>query len=210
MASKSMNLFIAALFIALFLMMNAFTSLLYDVKFYNQQYEGNGAYDKLGEETVLNATENLYSFLEGDGELSDFYTEREKAHMTDVRDLVDNTNALKWMFIGFGMLMTFFIYFGEPDNAFRQLSKVFIGVGIVAILGFVISLFLSMSFSSTFVSFHEMFFDNDLWMLDPGVDNMLTLFPESFFAAFFSRMMLKFLVGGIVIGTIAGFLVCFV
>lgn len=210
MASKWMNIVVAAIFMALFLLMNAFTSLLYDVKFYNQQYEENGAYDELGKETVLDATDNLYSFLKGDEGLSDFYTEKEKAHMDDVRNLVGNTNSLKWMFLGFGILLTFFLYFGEPEHAFSHLSHAFIAVGVVTILGFIISIFLSMSFSDTFVSFHEVFFDNDLWMLDPGVDHMLTLFPESFFAAFFSRIMIKFLAGGISLGMIGGFLLYFV
>jgi integral membrane protein (TIGR01906 family) len=35
-------------------------------------------------------------------------------------------------------------------------------------------------FTEAFVTFHEMAFSNDLWMLDPRADYLLMLFPEGF------------------------------
>ena len=30
--------------------------------------------------------------------------------------------------------------------------------------------------------FHHLFFDNDLWILDPAKDNLINLLPEGFFS----------------------------
>ena len=38
------------------------------------------------------------------------------------------------------------------------------------------------SFDRYFVVFHHLFFDNDLWILDPTKDNLINLLPEGFFS----------------------------
>ena len=46
-----------------------------------------------------------------------------------------------------------------------------------AILGFAIG----MNFSECFTIFHEIFFDNDLWLFDARTDYMIRMLPEGFF-----------------------------
>lgn len=47
---------------------------------------------------------------------------------------------------------------------------------------FAIFVFIAMTdFNSYFVRFHEMFFTNDLWLLNPKTDRMIQLLPEVFF-----------------------------
>ena len=47
----------------------------------------------------------------------------------------------------------------------------------------IINNFISMviNFNYTFTLFHEIFFRNDLWILDPRNDYLLIMFPERFF-----------------------------
>ena len=44
------------------------------------------------------------------------------------------------------------------------------------------ALIVSGSFDRYFVIFHHLFFDNDLWILDPAKDNLINLLPEGFFS----------------------------
>ncbi|NOZ80512.1 MAG: DUF1461 domain-containing protein [DPANN group archaeon] len=204
MTARTMNTITAALFLALFLLLNAFSSLLYDADFYHQQYELNGAYRTFGQENVLNATESLFSYLKDEGQLSDFYNEKEKAHMDDVKALIDGASSLRWMFLGFSVLLIFFLYFKAPDQAFLSLAQVFILTAVFIVVIFLLGLLVSSSFRPVFLSLHEHLFTNNLWQLDPATDNMIHLFPESFFQAFFSKVMLHFFTGGLSLGLLGG------
>ena len=49
-------------------------------------------------------------------------------------------------------------------------------------------------FDTAFIRFHEIFFDNDLWMLDPAESLMINMLPEEFFYDTAVRIGLFFLV----------------
>ena len=70
------------------------------------------------------------------------------------------------------------------------------------------SLFAS-NFNRYFTIFHEIFFDNDLWMFDPAEDYMIRMLPEGFFYDFVIRIG-SFFVGGLIVpGILAGGLIGF-
>ena len=50
-------------------------------------------------------------------------------------------------------------------------------LSILLILGLIIST----DFTRYFILFHEIFFTNDLWMLDPTTDRLINMVPEGFF-----------------------------
>ena len=52
--------------------------------------------------------------------------------------------------------------------------------------------------------FHEIFFDNDLWIFDPAEDYMIRMLPEGFFFDFVIRIGGFFLGGLILLGGLAG------
>ena len=58
-----------------------------------------------------------------------------------------------------------------------------------ALLGVV----LATDFSNAFVTFHHIFFDNDLWILDPRVDMLVNIVPEGFFFDTAARILGLFL-----------------
>ena len=55
--------------------------------------------------------------------------------------------------------------------------------GLFIILGLVIaiSIYALIDFNSFWLNFHYVFFDNDLFLLDPNVSIMINMFPETFF-----------------------------
>ena len=40
---------------------------------------------------------------------------------------------------------------------------------------------MAVDFNAAFIKFHEIFFDNDLWLLDLRTDVLIQMFPEEFF-----------------------------
>jgi integral membrane protein (TIGR01906 family) len=40
---------------------------------------------------------------------------------------------------------------------------------------------MNIDFYKYFTIFHEIFFTNDLWLLDPATDRLINIFPQDFF-----------------------------
>ena len=66
---------------------------------------------------------------------------------------------------------------------------------IVIIIGLIS--FAIINFNNLFVIFHEILFDNDLWLLYPNEDYLINLLPEEFFAKFALCGIILFLVFGL-------------
>ena len=56
-----------------------------------------------------------------------------------------------------------------------------VAVGIVLIPTAGIGIAAAIDFNSVFVQFHNIFFDNDLWLFDPAEDFMIRMLPEGLF-----------------------------
>jgi len=64
---------------------------------------------------------------------------------------------------------------------YTYLKSAVIGFGaFFAVIG-AIALLLVSDFNRYFTLFHEIFFNNDLWLLNPATDLMINLVPEQFF-----------------------------
>jgi uncharacterized membrane protein len=66
-------------------------------------------------------------------------------------------------------------------------------VVVLAISGLLGYLFYS-DFTKYFTIFHKIFFDNDLWLLDPAKDDLINLLPEGFFSDTALAILIVFLV----------------
>ena len=57
-------------------------------------------------------------------------------------------------------------------------SLVGLGLGVAVIGG--VGIFAAFGFEAASTRFHELFFTNDLWLLDPERDHLIQMFPEAF------------------------------
>ena len=55
------------------------------------------------------------------------------------------------------------------------------GVGIVLGIAVAMAVVISTDFTKWFTVFHHIFFDNDLWILNPATDRLINIVPEPFF-----------------------------
>ena len=143
-------------------------------------------------EDVMHVTEEMMAYLRGnredlvvetivDGKTREFFNDREKAHMVDVKNLflggLDLRLGAVTMIVGAMVVLVF-----SKANWKKLLPQSFLmGVGgFIVLLGIFAGL-IAKDFHKYFFLFHEIFFDNDLWLLDPKTDLMIRMLPEGFF-----------------------------
>jgi len=118
-----------------------------------------------------------------DGITSPFFTERELLHLADCRDIFQKALAARRIsLIAIAGLVIILIISCRTDTAYvlacgyiRTTIAVFIIAAVLAIIGI-------SNFDWLFVKFHHVFFDNDLWLLDPAKDNLVNIMQEQVFA----------------------------
>lgn len=200
--------FIAGIAMIVFLLITSFEIAAYsDYAWYEKAYEKYQVLDELEMDMphVMEVTEEMMAYLRGNrenlvvqtivnGKEREFFNDREKAHMVDVQNLF--IGGL-WLRRGAVILLVAAIVFllKMKANWKKLLPKSFlIGTGsFIAITAGAGLLFLS-DFNKYFTLFHEIFFDNDLWLLDPDTDLLIRMLPEGFFLDMVVRIGMIFLV----------------
>ena len=125
--------------------------------------------------------ENLVVFTKVNGVEREFFNEKEKAHMIDVMNLFIGGLALRR-----GAIITLFIsVLGIvlfKGNWKEILPKCFlIGTIVFISVTTAFGIVAMTNFNRYFMLFHEIFFDNDLWILNPSTDLLIRMLPEGFF-----------------------------
>ncbi|MBS4041389.1 MAG: TIGR01906 family membrane protein [Flavobacteriales bacterium] len=138
------------------------------------------------------------------GEQRVVFGERERLHMVDVKDLfiagkrIRNLSAV--IYIIFVVLISYL-----DDNWKRNLSKTLIKTAIAnGILLAILFVLMLTDFTKYFDYFHYIFFDNDLWILDPEKEILIQMLPEGFFYDTATKIISIF-VGSLVIFGGAGY-----
>lgn len=119
------------------------------------------------------------------------FNNKEITHMDDVRELLLfflglRDVALILALIAFLMLLKY-------DH--QTISKaLFYGSAIFMVVLLIVGASFIFNFNNTFILFHQLFFANDLWIMDPSTDRLIWIVPEPFFFAMISRMVIYILV----------------
>lgn len=168
-------------------------------------------------EDAMYVTEEMMAYLRGNrddlvvdtivnGEEREFFNDREKAHMVDVQNLFIGGLLMRRIVLLIFALAVVAMIKMKADWK-RLLPKSFL-IGLGAFIGITAGaglLFVS-DFNKYFTMFHEIFFDNDLWLLDPRTDLLIRMLPEGFFMDMVIRIgviFLLLLLLGVIISIIA-------
>lgn len=176
----------------------SFWLVVFDTDFYKSELEKYDVYDKFDKETADSAVENLISYMRAGIPLSDFFNEKEKLHMVDVKNIIQKVLVLFYMILSATIIILFF----NRKYFFRYLFY-----GSIASLAIILLLFIFCytGFDFIFYKFHEIFFSNDFWKLNPEVDNLKALMPDNFFYDALERILCISLIISCVL-ILAGFL----
>jgi len=160
----------------------------------------------ISEESLVRVTEALVAHIDtGTGDLKGvenvrgvdvvFYNEKEQHHLHDIQILVKA--ARKFLIIvNIGMLLALIAVWlidkKDKMNFLKSLMRSFQTAVITSLiaLGTLVALYF-IDFDWAFRKFHEIFFTNDLWLLDPRTDRLIQLMPLEFFIDFTKQWLSK-------------------
>lgn len=153
---------------------------------------------------VMEVTKEMMQYLRGDREdlvvhttvnglEREFFNDREKAHMVDVLEMFLGGLLLRKIGIVLMIFSIGLIVVTKGDWK-RILPKSFlIGTVFFFVVTAVVGIAFMTDFNKYFIMFHHVFFDNDLWLLDPKTDLMIRMLPEGFFLDMVTRIGIIFL-----------------
>ena len=117
------------------------------------------------------------------GESREAFNEQEKLHMVDVKGLfmagfrIRNVCAAA----SAALLILYFLLYRGRDAVRLLMKALVITWGICILLIGATVLLLATHFDEGFILFHQIFFRNDLWLMDPATSLMINMVPEEFF-----------------------------
>lgn len=157
---------------------------------YDIEKETGKSIEELGD-----ITNGLIDYLKGKGGeelLQPHFNEREITHMEDVLKLFDYARILKFIA---GITALLIMIYLSINKEFKLLGRT-ISFGLFAnhIILTILSLLMFIDFNKYFTIFHEIFFTNDLWILDPNTDLMIQMLPEPFFIGMATKIGLSFFI----------------
>ncbi|MFL2673726.1 MAG: TIGR01906 family membrane protein [Dehalococcoidia bacterium] len=153
------------------------SSLIYDynISAYSIEKRTSLSLEKIKE---INLGIRTYFFNEKELLDIDIYSDKEILHMKDVKSVMnfifDISKILSIVFCIFTFVLYSYFRVYIYKLIFYSLS---LFLSILIFLGTSFLLF----FQELFIIFHEIAFNNDLWILNPNEDYLLMMYPEDFF-----------------------------
>lgn len=197
---------LAAVLLLISLMFCCIDVICFDKDFYAKEYSQLNTADYVGvdEQTLNEATFNLLDYLKDDRESLDmtisidggqreYYNEKEKAHMADVKALYLNASKIAVAMAAVGAAIIAFILAKQKKGGLKIVFGGALTGGIVVLAFFaVIGIWAAIDFTNFWISFHHVFFTNDLWLLDPSTDLLIRMFEEQFFFDMVTKILIVF------------------
>lgn len=172
--------------------------------YFQKRYEQLGIQDAIGisTEDCTRAVYRLIDYMEGreqsiqlrvteNGTQVDMYNAQEMAHMIDVRELYQAWRRVSYFALAALCCLMLISLLSKGARAFLwkayKASWLVFGALLLIMLAWVL-----IDFNGFWFGFHRLFFDNELWLMDPNVCRMIRICPLELFY-------------GIVLGTVLTF-----
>lgn len=187
---------ILIIFLPLYIFLKAVEINAFDKKFYLNSYEKNQVVHTTGMELeeLEMITDNIFSYLKDNSQeesLSSYFNSREIMHMEDVKALFKRGFSIKKTSLMLSLIGITGLFILDKGN--RIVRGIFYGNFIWWTIILILLLLITIDFNRYFTYFHMIFFDNDLWLLDPNEDLLIQMLPEEFFIDIFNRILLFFI-----------------
>ncbi len=167
-----------------------FHLLVFNSKFYKSEFAKLNVYEQFSsKEEVDSQSQKLIKYLCCESQLEgDFFTQREKLHLIDVKNLIRLSTIQFVLTLVITTVCLLFLAFKKKVQLMAFSLKWGSLVTIISIIVLWASSFINIpKFEKSFIAFHEIVFDNDLWQM-PQEANLIKLFPMMFFVDFANRI----------------------
>ena len=167
-----------------------------DSSFFEKEYEKYSVLDSvyMKMDDLMDVTNHLLNYMIGkednlvvettiNGQQREFFNDREKTHMVDVRNLFIAGWNLRNICVVVVVIALFVLIFLNKKKTIKVLARGFLIITLViAIISAILGVVISRDFTSAFITFHKILFpQNEFWILDPNTDLLINIVPEGFF-----------------------------
>lgn len=205
MFMKTFLSYVLGVLISLAIIINVFLWYAFDERLYHQEMKKNEVYKIFdgGEPQVNAIVSDVLAYLKGaKKDLSNsYFNDKEIAHMRDVKKLIQKIRLIGYI-SGITLIIVLLLLLANDRRFF--VATMLRGAVITLALMIALAIISSVNFSRFFFQFHTITFSNDFWLLDPGKDTLIKLFPERFFIDMFRRIIA--VSGAVAIALLAAFL----
>lgn len=103
------------------------------------------------------------------------YSENGKIHFEEVREIFRNTKKVFLLTSFISIIGVYFVVKNKDLEFLKLTSKILFFLPIITFIP------IAINFEKSFVTFHEIFFDNDYWIFDSRLDPVINILPSEFF-----------------------------
>lgn len=175
---KTLCTYLAAFFLTLWVFLTALFSVGLNDEIYNLAQMRSGVTEESSSVTTeerLALNQDVAKYLSGRSDSIDGLSERAQAHMQDVRALLNGVRVGMYVLMGLTLVFAVLSEKTRLPRAFVRTAG-----GVIAVCA-AVGIFAATRFRGMFEAFHRLFFDNDLWLLNPAEDALIRVMPEKFF-----------------------------
>lgn len=184
------------IFIPLFLLLWSVEINTFNEDYYEKSFKKNKV-ESITEKSLselMEVADDLLDYLRDEADesiLEANFNEREILHMIDVKVLFKYGYILKDISLLVSLVLIGYFLIRKKAEALGRtiFYGIFIWWGLIILL-FILSL---SDFNKYFTYFHLIFFNNDLWILNPRTDLLIQMLPLDFFMNIFKNIVLLFL-----------------
>lgn len=184
-----------------------FNSIAFDKDFYKREFSKYNIYDNLKNYDIENINNDVLNYLKNDKNSNlienNFFNEREKTHLLDVKNLIGTILAIYYFSISLFFLLCIPLIF-LLNFKIEKIVKIFLLVLLFgsaltlleAVLLFILSNF---NFDFIFDLFHKTFFIFGTYTFNPVFEKIVILYPQNFFFDFLIRLIASVIISSIII-----------
>lgn len=177
------------------LLISSFEAAMYaDFDVYRHEYEKYNVLSDLDMtmDDAMFVTKEMMAYLRGKGDTlsvvttvegkeQDFFNEQDRFHMGEVRELFIGGLNIRMLSCAVMVVCLLILVLTKADLK-KILPKGYqTALAVTFGLSFLLGIACAVDFSRVFVLFHQIFFDNDMWLFDPAEDYMIRMLPEGLF-----------------------------
>lgn len=187
-------IFLIVVNIPFILYFSNFKVLLYNENYYKKEFQKYNVYETLKEYDIEKINKNVLDYFKDKDELSGFFNEKEKSHLSDVKNLINDISYLFKLLILNFIILLIILYFLNKNKFRKYLGFSLVSGGVLTFLhAFFFWLTIKLNFEETFTIFHKFFFKGN-WMFNPLTNNIVVLYPEGLFFDFAYTVVIRTLI----------------
>lgn len=210
---KKVIMILIVLLLPLVLLLTGVEIATRDDGFFEEQYQKNNVMEATGMEldALMEVTEEIQDYLladredlvinaEIDGVEQQVFNEREIVHMDDVQVLFKQGILFRNLAGAFLILAILYGLIRKETFVWKALLY---GCALLILGGILVGALLYFDFDRYFVLFHEVFFSNDYWILDPRDSILINMVPLPFFISMAQRILTWTAAGMIIVAFVS-------